>query len=142
MRGYTAEASVLVKADRARVWKALTDPEEVKQYLFGTQVESTWKKGDPIKYRGVWEGKPYEDKGKILEVEPGELLASTYWSSMSGTPDLPENYSEVRYVLAAEAGGTKLTILQDNNDSEESASHSRQNWELVLGGLKRLVEGA
>jgi hypothetical protein len=34
-----------------------------------------------------------------------------------------------------------LTITQDNNNSEEDARHSEQNWQMVLGGIKKLVEG-
>jgi hypothetical protein len=34
-----------------------------------------------------------------------------------------------------------LTIIQDNNDTQEAAEHSEQNWKMVLGGLKKLLEG-
>jgi hypothetical protein len=47
----------------------------------------------------------------------------------------------VRYELASEDGGTRLTIVQDNNASPEDANHSAQNWSMVLDGLKKLLEG-
>jgi uncharacterized protein YndB with AHSA1/START domain len=137
---YVARQSISIHADAARVWEALTSPKLITQYLFGTQVTTDWKVGSPITYRGVWEGKPYEDKGKILQVEPGKLLVSSYWSAMSGQPDLPENYQTVRYELSPEDGGTRLTVIQDNNDTQESADHSAQNWKMVLEGLKKVVE--
>jgi uncharacterized protein YndB with AHSA1/START domain len=137
---YLAKVSISIDAPREKVWEALTKPELIKQYLFGTQVTTDWQVGSPITYKGVWEGKAYEDKGVVLQVEPGELLVSTFWSSLSGVPDLPENYQTVRYELASENGGTRLSLTQDNNDSEEGAKHSEQNWEMVLEGLKRLVE--
>jgi uncharacterized protein YndB with AHSA1/START domain len=97
--------------------------------------------GSPITYAGEWQGKAYEDKGKILQVEPEKLLVSTFWSSLSGVPDVPENYKTVRYELSPAGSGTKLTIIQDNNATQEEANHSEQNWKMVLDGLKKLVEG-
>jgi len=138
---YIAQATILVNAPTAKVWDALTKPELIKVYLFGTQVTTDWRVGSPITYTGTWEGKQYEDKGKILEIEPGKRLVSTYWSSMGGTPDLPENYNTVRYELSSEGSRTKLTIIQDNNTSEEAANHSQQNWNMVLDSLKKVVEG-
>lgn len=137
---YVARQSIVIHADAARVWEALTQPQLVKQYLFGTEVTTDWKPGSPITYKGVWEGKAYEDKGTVMQVEPGKLLVSTYWSSMSGTPDLPENYQTVRYELSPEDDGTRLTVIQDNNDSEESANHSAQNWKMVLEGIQKILE--
>lgn len=135
-----ASATISVQAAPARVWEALTNPELIKQYLFGTDVTTDWRVGSPITYKGVWEGKPYEDKGKILEVDPGRLLVSTYWSSMSGTADVADNYVTVRYEVTPEAGGSRLTITQDNNKTQADADHSAQNWKMVLDGLKKLVE--
>jgi hypothetical protein len=36
---------------------------------------------------------------------------------------------------------TRLTITQDNNDTQEEADHSKQNWAMVLEGMKKLLEG-
>ncbi len=138
---YVAKATTVVNAPTSRVWDALTQPDLIKQYLFGTRVTTDWKVGSPITYEGVWEGKAYKDKGVILQVERGKLLVSSFWSALSGLPDVPENYQTVRYELAAEDGGTRLTVVQDNNASPEDANHSAQNWNMVLGGLKKIVEG-
>jgi uncharacterized protein YndB with AHSA1/START domain len=138
---YIAKVTTIINASASKVWDALTKPDLIKQYLFGTEVTTDWKAGSPITYRGMWEGKTYEDKGKILQIEPGKLLVSTYWSSFLGVPDLPENYQTVRYELSAEGGGTRLTIIQDNNATQADAEHSEQNWKTVLDGLKKLLEG-
>jgi uncharacterized protein YndB with AHSA1/START domain len=138
---FTAKATTTINAPALKVWDALTKPELIKQYLFGTEVITDWQVGSPISYQGIWEGKAYEDKGKVLQVEPGKLLISTYWSSLAGLPDVPENYKTVRYELLAEGGGTRLTIIQDNNATQEEASHSEQNWKMVLDGMKKLLEG-
>ena len=137
----TAKATTTINAPAPKVWDALTKPELIKQYLFGTEVKTDWKVGSPITYRGEWQGKAYEDKGKILEIEPGKRMVSTFWSSLGGLPDTPENYKTVHYELSPEGERTKLTITQDNNASQEEATHSEQNWRTVLDGIKKLLEG-
>ena len=80
---FVAKATITVNAPASRVWDALTLPDLIKQYLFGTKVTTDWRVGSPITYTGTWEGKTYEDKGKILQIEPGRLLVSTFWSSLA-----------------------------------------------------------
>ena len=36
----------------------------------------------------------YIAKGQVLKVEENKLLNYTYWSNLSGKPDVPENYNE------------------------------------------------
>jgi uncharacterized protein YndB with AHSA1/START domain len=140
-KNFIAKATITIHSPTSKVWDALTKPDLIKQYLFGTEVITNWQVGSTITYKGMWEGKTYEDKGKILKVEPRNLLVSTFWSSLSGLPDIPENYKTVRYELFSEGGGTRLTITQDNNDTQEEAHHSEQNWTIVLDGMKKLLEG-
>ena len=41
----TAKASIKINADKNEVWDALTNPDKIKQYFFGTNANSDWKKG-------------------------------------------------------------------------------------------------
>ena len=137
----TATMSIVVDAPAARVWEALTDPAQVKQYMWGSEVVSNWTQGSPLIYRGVWEGKPFEDKGTILEIDPPRLLRTNYFSPLSGKPDVPENYAEVTYALAPEDGGTRLTVTQSNIPDEAGKAQSEGNWNMVLESIKKLIEG-
>ena len=134
------KVTVTINAPTSKVWEAITTPDLIKQYLFGTEVVTDWRVGSPIRYRGIWQGKPYEDKGTILQLEPEKLFVSTYWSPMSGAPDLPENYKTVRYELARAGEATRLTLTQDNNASDEEVKHLEENWTTVLTALKKLLE--
>jgi uncharacterized protein YndB with AHSA1/START domain len=129
-----------INAPAAKVWQGLTDPELVKQYFFGTNLKSDWKEGSPITFSGEWDGKTYEDKGTILEITPGEYVKYSYWSSMSGTKDKPENYANVSYRVIEKDGVSTLEITQDGIKDEATKEHSEQNWQMVFGGLKKILE--
>jgi uncharacterized protein YndB with AHSA1/START domain len=134
------ETTITIDASPAQVWKALTTPEMIKKYLFGTNVSTDWKVGSPITYSGEYNGTKYYDKGIIKKIEPEKLLQSTYWSSMSGREDKPENYILVTYSLTKKDYKTVLTITQDNNASEKEKEHTTENWNIVLKKLKEIVE--
>ena len=140
MAALISKASTTINASPEKVWEALTNPEIVKQYFFGTNQQSDWKKGSEITWTGEWEGKAYQDKGKILDVIPGKRLQYTYFSSMMGEEDKPENYRTVTFYLSGNGNTTEVTITQDNNKSEESRAHSEQNWKMILDALKKLLE--
>src|SRR4030081_526895 len=99
MANLVATAQIDIAATTSQVWNALTDPAQIKRYLFGTEVESDWQPGSPIIWRGEYQGKAFQDKGEILENEPYHRLTLTHFSPLSGLPDQPENYHTVTYEL-------------------------------------------
>ena len=140
MAGRVATAETDIRAPRSKVWRALTDPDEIQKYMFGSRVETDWKPGSRITWKGEYEGKSYEDKGEVLEVEPERRLKLTHFSPSSGDEDVPENYHTLVYELDESDGKTHVSLSQDNNKSEEAAEHSRANWDKMLSGLKEVVE--
>ena len=71
MSGHVATAETEIDASPDDVWAALTEPKLIEKYMFGAHVETDWQPGSPIVWRGEYDGKPYEDKGEIVAVEPG-----------------------------------------------------------------------
>ncbi len=137
---HIARASIRINAPRAKVWDALVNPAAIKQYMFGTNVVSDWRQGSPIVWKGEWQGQSYEDKGVILEIEPGRYLTYSHFSSLSGLPDHPDNYHRVSVELSDEGSQTHVYLSQDNNPDEQARKHSEKNWALMLAALKRFVE--
>ena len=134
-----AKQSVKLNATPSDVWNVLTDPEEIKKYFFGTKVTSDWKVGGSIVFSGEWEGHEYIDKGTILELIPERKLVYDYWSSVGGTPDAPENYGLITYLLTPDNEGTLLEISQQGFENEEKRDHSVEGWKSVLKNMKEVL---
>jgi uncharacterized protein YndB with AHSA1/START domain len=136
----TLKKSISIKASASRVWDALTNPDLIKIYFFGTECISDWKKGSPIVYKGIWEGKPYTDKGNVLDIENEKFILYNYWSSFSGTEDIPENYAVIKYELSHLNGMTVVTLIQKDLKTQVALDHMEKNWGYVLNSLKELLE--
>ena len=139
-KGLIAKATIDINASIGKVWEALITPEMIKQYMFGTEVVSEWKEGSSIIWKGIWEGKPYEDKGIILKVKPMNTLQYSHFSPLSGVPDVPENYHTLTYELSNDESHTLVSLSQDNNANEKAKEHSQKMWETLLAGLKMVLE--
>jgi uncharacterized protein YndB with AHSA1/START domain len=139
-KGLIAKASIDIQAPVTKVWDALITPETIRQYMFGTEVVSQWKKGSSITWKGVWKDKPYQDKGTILEIEPPKLLRYTHFSPLSGDADIPENYHTLTYELMDKGSYIHISLSQDNNANEKAKEHSLQMWQALLAELKKVLE--
>ena len=135
-----AHASIRIAAGPERVWRALVDPDQVREYMFGAEVRSDWREGSPITWSGEWKGKQFEDKGEILEVAPARRLRYTHYSPLTGEPDVPSSYHTVTIELAPAGESTDVELDQSGNADAKSREHSEQNWSQMLEGLKRVVE--
>jgi uncharacterized protein YndB with AHSA1/START domain len=133
-------SATLINAPIERVWQAITTPAEIKQWFFGVDTESDWKVGSQLVHTGQYQGKPYVDKGEILEIESPKRLVHTHWSDISGKPDMPEHYQTVAWDLAERDGGTQLTITEQNLPSSDAARTSEAAWAGALKSLKEMLE--
>ena len=115
----TARATVEIRASRADVWRALTDPAEIKQYFMGdADVETDWKVGSPITFRGKWNGQSFED----------------------------ENYHLVDITLDGDDGATTVTLEQSNltggvsDEDRQQRAAFEQNWQDMLDKLREQTQ--
>lgn len=142
MRGAVATAETNINATPERVWSALVDPEQIKQYMFGAQVVTDWTPGSSIVWKGEYDGKKYEDKGQVLEVEASRRLKVTHFSPLSGQKDEPSNYHTVTYDLSKRGDTTHLSLSQDNNANADEVKNSTATWAAMLAGMKDFIENS
>jgi uncharacterized protein YndB with AHSA1/START domain len=142
-KGLVAKTSIIINVPIEKVWDALINPDKIKLYFFGAQAMSEWKVGSQIVWKGEWQGKRFEDKGKILKKEANRVLQFSHFSPLTGDPDLPENYHTVTIELSNnDTGQTTINLSQDNNSTEEAREHSEKNWNTMLKSLKKMLENS
>ncbi len=133
-------STINFKAPIQKVWDALTKPEMVKQWQYGSDLITDWKVGSEIRFRTEWEGKVFEQWGKVLDIIPQQLIRYSLFAPRPGLEDKPENYFIMNYKLTEEGDGIKLEIIQEDNreGAIQEAPQGKENP--VLSGLKNLVE--
>lgn len=136
-----AVSDILINASPAKVWAAMTEPKNIKIYLFGTEVTSDWKVGSPIYLKGEYSGKTYHDKGKVTEIQRHRKIQYTYWSTFSGTEDKKENYAIVSYIIEKVSDTqVKFTWHQQGFADEEGKCHTQDGLKSILEQIKNVAE--
>jgi Activator of Hsp90 ATPase homolog 1-like protein len=76
-----------------------------------------------------------------LKLAPEQLLEYTYWSSLSGLADSPENYTTITWLIEKEREGVTLTVIvKDNVESEEVNDRLKWRWQSTMSRLAKLAE--
>jgi uncharacterized protein YndB with AHSA1/START domain len=135
--------SVEVNADPEKVWDAMTNPEIIKEYLFGTQTITDWQPGSEIMFQGEYGENlefKYRDKGIVLRNIPFKVISYTYWSGFSGLEDKPDNYGIVTYSINNTGQQTRLTWTQEGYANDEGYERAQSGMEAFLNQIKGVME--
>jgi uncharacterized protein YndB with AHSA1/START domain len=130
--------SVYIKAEPARVWRAIVDGDETVRYYFGTRVASDWTAGSPLTY-AYPDGSTAAD-GKILEIEAGRRVVMSFHPRWD--PGI-ESEGAVRMtweVEPAEDGGSKLTVTSALKPDSKAAEEFAGGIVYIVSGLKTYIE--
>ena len=133
-------STITIEASLQKVWDALTKPELVKRWQFGSELVTSWEAGSDIKFRTEWGDKIFEQWGKILEVQPTRILKYSLFAPAPGLEDKPEHYFIMSYILTDENGKTCLEIIQEYNRPGALQEAPQGEDNPVLRSLKDLVE--
>jgi uncharacterized protein YndB with AHSA1/START domain len=123
-----------------KIWDTLTKPELVKQWQYGSELITDWKVGSQIRFRAEWEGKVFEQWGKVLEIVPYKLIRYSLFAPRPDLEDKPENYFVMNYILTEEKNCVRLDIIQEDNRQGAVQESPQGEENPVLGALKRLIE--
>lgn len=141
------ETSATIHAQPSVVWRALTDPDLMKQWMAEPEMRigiiTDWTIGSPIVVKGHHNHVDFENKGTILQFEPNSILRHSHLSSIARLPDQPESYTIIEYRLArAEENSTSLKVSISNFPSEAIFKHWEFYWRVTIEVIKRFIEGA
>jgi uncharacterized protein YndB with AHSA1/START domain len=133
-------SSITINSSAQKVWEALTKPELVKKWQYGSDLITDWKIGGEIRFKTEWNGTVFEQWGKVMEVIPRKRIKYSLFAPRPGIEDKPENYFIMIYSLKQEKDGIKLEIIQE--DDRPGATQESDNGEEnpVLLSLKKLIE--
>ena len=146
---YDIEASRLIDASPARVFRAFVDAGEFSQWYgppgFPVPPDTVHiepRAGGSHRFAMVGPGDPpmrtaYD--GRFTELVPDRLLATS--GTWSGIPGQDAGWpSNLRVELSDEAGKTRL-LLREGPHPEGTIDLGRQSWEMMLLKLEALVSG-
>lgn len=148
MKELFVKNSIIINADCSKVWDALVNPAKTKQYMFGCETVSDWKKGSALTWKGEYEGKEMIFvKGTILEIEFEKLLVYNTIDPHSSIDDISGNYLTVTYTLEKNYEVTLLNVMQgdyskvaEGERRYNEASNNGEGWNPILLEIKKLVE--
>jgi uncharacterized protein YndB with AHSA1/START domain len=137
---HLVKKSIDIRAEPAKVWEALTNPELTKKYFLHSEVYSTWNVGSPIVFRGkMFLFKTFRLTGKIEAIIKNKLLKYT----LRNTSDGSRSVSTVTDSLSYNNGVTTVSVTDDVGEGEgveKRFKRSQKGWDKVLAGLKKIVE--
>lgn len=136
----TLSLTKTIPSSLERIWEILTTPKYIKEYLYNTDAISDWKEGSSLIFKGVWEGTPYEEKGKILTFQPPHTFRYSYFSDFFGLPDQQENYSIIENKLTYADGLVTIHLTQTGFTSVERRDHSIESWKQCLDIIEKMVK--
>jgi uncharacterized protein YndB with AHSA1/START domain len=144
------EKQIVLRAPRARVWRALTDKGEFGSW-FGVTLESGFSPGGVARGRVTQPGYEYIVFEATVERMEPERLLSWRWHPApidAGTDYSSEPTTLVTITLDETPEGTRLTVVETGFDQlplarrAEAFRLNEGGWAEQLGNVSRHVSGA
>jgi uncharacterized protein YndB with AHSA1/START domain len=123
-----------------KVWDALTKPELVKQWQYGSKLITDWKPGNSIRFVTEWDGKVFEQWGTVIEIIPMKSIQYSLFAPRPGLEDKPENCFLMNYKLTQQDSGMLLEIIQEDNRPGAVQAEVQGEENPVLKMLKEVAE--
>jgi uncharacterized protein YndB with AHSA1/START domain len=129
-----------IRTTPAKLWKALTEPQFIRQYWFNMTIECGWTKGSPWNMR--FEDGSLADTGEILEIEAPRRMVIRWQNKFK--PELAaEGASRCTIEVEPVDHAVKLTItheLEVERPDSKFITAVSGGWPLILSNLKSLLE--
>jgi uncharacterized protein YndB with AHSA1/START domain len=127
-----------IRTTPEKLWSALTDATQMKEYWFGMQIKTEWKAGAPWKM--VFPDGKVADTGEILELERPKRIRLKWRNEFR--PELKaEGFAVCTIEIEPYGDAVRLSIMHtiERADSKFIQSVSG-GWPKILSNLKSLLE--
>lgn len=139
----TFSIGVTINAEPTKVWKVLTSPGVMTQWMaepeMKIEVETNWKINAPIFIRG-FHHLQFENRGVVLEYDKEKKLSYTHLSSLSRLEDKPGNYSVLEFILTPVDKQTLLALNITNFPTDTIRKHLEFYWRTTIVRIKKQAE--
>ena len=127
-----------IRTTPEKLWSALTDPNQMREYWFGMHIESEWEKG--AEWRMLFPDGRVGDTGEILDFDPPKRMRLKWRNEFR--PELKaEGVSLCTMELEPVGATVRLTITHSieyaNSKFIQAVSGG---WPKILSNLKSLLE--
>ena len=141
---HISTSQITIDALIENVWDALTKPELVKMWQYGSDLTTDWTVGSPIKFHSEYQGQIYEQWGIVLAIEPLATIKYSLFAPRPDLEDIPENYFTMTYALKELDDQIELIFTQEDprDQLEGQADNVDEEANPILVGLKQLIEGS
>lgn len=144
------ERSIVLKAPRSRVWKALSDPAEFGAWFRAELGGETFAPGQTA--RGAITHPGFEHvtlELQVERVEPERVFAYRWhpYAIEPGVDYAAEPTTLVEFTLEDVDGGTRLTVVESGFDAipvarrDEAYRMNSGGWEAQMHNIARHVDG-
>ena len=143
---------VWINATPEAIWQALTEPEQLARYGYGSRIDFELRPGGVYRANSTEEmlafgAPPVMVEGEVLEVDEPHRLALT-WHALFDPRTAGEPESKLTYELEPGIGGvTKLTVTHELDGAPVTAAivggvvaEAGGGWGWILSDLKTLLE--
>jgi len=129
---------IFIRTTPERLWSALTDPKQMKEYWFGMHIKTEWRKG--AEWQMVFPDGRVADTGEILELERPKRIQLKWQNEFK--PELKaEGFSLCTMELEPVGGAVRLTLTHTIERADSGFIRAVSGgWPKILSNLKSLLE--
>ena len=127
-----------IRTTAEKLWSALTDPEQMKEYWFGMHIKTEWKTG--AEWQMVFPDGRVADTGEILDVERPKRIQLKWQNEFK--PELKaEGFTVCTLEIEPVGAAVKLTVTHTIERAESKFMQAVSGgWPKILSNLKSLLE--
>jgi len=130
-------AEIEVQATPDEVWRAITDPEVTRRYVYGCEIEGEWRPGAAWRYHTAGRS---AIEGSVVEARPPHLLRLTardVWN-LAARDDPP--YAMTWRVDAVTEDRSRVRLVLDGFETENASYRANSEVGPILEGLRNQVD--